>query len=54
MPVPHYKSDYPESHLMENVVSFMEREGLPYKTLRDGEVILGNTINQEHTQVVNR
>ncbi len=54
MPVPHYKSDHPESHLMENVVSFMEREGLPYKTLRDGEVILGNTINQEHTQVVNR
>jgi dipeptidase E len=54
MPVPHYKSDHPESHLMENVVSFMEREGLPYKTLRDGEVILGDTRNPENTQVVNK
>ncbi len=44
LPVPHYKSDHPESHLMEDVVSFMERESLPYKTLRDGEVITGNTI----------
>ena len=54
MPVPHYKSDHPESHLMERVVSFMERGGLPYKTLRDGEVILANTINQENTQVANK
>lgn len=54
MPVPHYKSDHPESYLMEDVVSFMEREGLPYKTLRDGEVIIGNTINQENAQVVNK
>lgn len=54
MPVPHYKSDHPESHLMEDVVSFMEREGLPYQTLRDGEVIIGNTTNQENTQAVNK
>lgn len=54
MPVPHYKSDHPESYLMEDVVSFMEREGLPYKTLRDGEVIIGNTMNQENAQVVNK
>lgn len=51
MPVPHYKSDHPESPLMDDVVRFMEREGLPYKTLRDGEVIIGNTINQENSGV---
>jgi hypothetical protein len=33
---------------MEDVVGLMEREGLPYKTLRDGEVILGSTMNQEN------
>ena len=54
MPVPHYRSDHPESHLMEDVVRFMEREALPYKTLRDGEVILGNTMNPENTQVVKK
>jgi dipeptidase E len=54
MPVPHYKSNHPESHLMENVVSFMEREGLPYKTLRDGDVIMGDTRNPENTQMVNQ
>jgi dipeptidase E len=54
MPVPHFRSDHPESHLMEDVVSFMEREGLPYKTLRDGDVIIGNTMNQENTQVVRK
>jgi len=52
MPVPHYKSDHPESHLMEDVVRFMEREGLPYKTLKDGDVIIGNT--WESTNIVNK
>jgi dipeptidase E len=54
MPVPHYKSNHPESHLMENVVSFMKREGLPYKTLRDGDVIMGDTRSPENTQMVNQ
>jgi dipeptidase E len=54
MPVPHYRSDHPESHLMEDVVSFMEKESLPYRTLSDGEVIIGNTANYGNTQVVNK
>jgi len=54
MPVPHYKSDHPESQLMEDVVSFLEDRGLPYKTLRDGEVIIGNTIDQANTHIVNK
>jgi dipeptidase E len=54
MPVPHYRSDHPESQLMEEVVSFLEREGLPYRTLKDGDVILGNTSNHENTSEVNK
>lgn len=38
--VPHYKSNHPESAIMENVIDFFEDEKIPYKTLRDGGVIV--------------
>ena len=43
--VPHYRSDHPEAHMMEEVVAFLDKEVIPYKTLRDGDVWIfeGNT-----------
>jgi dipeptidase E len=38
--VPHYKSDHPESEIMEEVVEYLIENKIPYKTLRDGEVII--------------
>lgn len=43
LPVPHYRSDHPESADMENVVSYLKINNLKYKTLRDGDVIIGDT-----------
>lgn len=37
---PHYKSDHPESADIDKEIEKLERLGLPYKTLHDGEVIL--------------
>ena len=38
--VPHWRSDHPESAMMEDVVRYMQANGLPYRTLRDGEAIV--------------
>ena len=38
--VPHYRSDHAETAMAEDCVAMAEREGLPYRTLRDGEVIV--------------
>jgi dipeptidase E len=38
--VPHYKSNHPESLLMEKVVDYCETHGITFRTLRDGEVII--------------
>lgn len=38
--VPHYKSDHPESKLVDQVVEQYEKDGTQYKTLCDGEVII--------------
>lgn len=43
-PVPHYKSNHPESALVDKVVDLFDEKGINYKTLRDGEVIV-ETIN---------
>jgi dipeptidase E len=37
---PHYRSDHPESGLIEDVVARFERDGVPYRALRDGEAIV--------------
>lgn len=36
----HYQSDHPESHLVDEEVAYYEANNIPYKTLRDGEVII--------------
>lgn len=38
--IPHYKSNHKESEDATRCVEFMKKEGLPFKTLRDGEVII--------------
>jgi len=40
MPVPHFQSEHLESERVDKVVRFLESEGMPYKTLRDGEVMV--------------
>lgn len=37
---PHYKSDHPESKLIDDLVRFFEKNKVKYKTLSDGEVII--------------
>ncbi|MBP9763096.1 Type 1 glutamine amidotransferase-like domain-containing protein [Patescibacteria group bacterium] len=39
MVVPHYKSDHPESALIDEMVEFLEKERLPYKTIQDGQAV---------------
>jgi dipeptidase E len=38
--MPHYESDHPESESIGKEVEYCKRHNIPYKTLRDGEVIL--------------
>ena len=38
--LPHYKSDHPESADIDKEVDFCVKNKLPFKTLRDGEVII--------------
>ena len=38
--VPHWRSDHPESAMMEDVVRYLDANGLPYRTLHDGEAIV--------------
>lgn len=41
MPVPHFDTpEHPESHLMYDVVSYLQNHNLKYQTLKDGDVII--------------
>jgi len=40
--VPHYKSEHPESADVDRYVQYLEHHGMPYITLRDGEVRVVN------------
>jgi dipeptidase E len=37
---PHYKSDHPESAIIDRVVEYFAANAMPYVTLRDGEAIV--------------
>lgn len=43
VPVPHYKSDHPESALVDKVVALLSEKGIKYKALKDGDVIIQDT-----------
>ncbi|MFB6246012.1 MAG: Type 1 glutamine amidotransferase-like domain-containing protein [Candidatus Pacearchaeota archaeon] len=38
--LPHYKSNHEESRDVDKTVDYCESKGIPYKTLKDGEVIV--------------
>ncbi len=38
----HYKSDHPESAVVDKEIELCEKNNIPYKTLRDGEVLIMN------------
>ena len=38
--MPHYKSNHPESADVDKEIEFCEHNNIPYKTVRDGEVIV--------------
>ena len=42
----HYRSNHPESAAVEKEVEYLEKNKIPYKTLRDGEVIVKNGDNE--------
>ncbi|CAF3367487.1 unnamed protein product [Rotaria sp. Silwood2] len=39
---PHYKSNHPESELIDKVIDYFVKEKIPYRTLKDGETIIVN------------
>ena len=43
--VPHYKSDHPESEKMDKVIKYLEENSKNYKPLKDGEVLIDDTLN---------
>lgn len=46
---PHYKSDHPESADIDKCVDYFKGNGIPHKTLRDGEAIV---INGDEEKIV--
>lgn len=43
-PMVHYKSDHPETKLIDKAIEYANANNIKYKTLRDGEVIIKDTI----------
>lgn len=47
VPVPHYQSDHKESDQMNFVVEFLQNNNIKFKTLKDGDVILIDTLHNK-------
>lgn len=43
--IPHFESEHKETELASKTVEFCQQNRVPYLALRDGEVLLSNTIN---------
>lgn len=41
--VPHFESDHPESARVGESIEYLKKNNIPFKTLHDGEVIIGKT-----------
>ena len=54
LPVPHYKSDHPESPAIDDVVKYLNQNGLSYRTLQDGDVIIESTIKMDDTKNIRK
>lgn len=46
--IPHYKSDYHKSYLIDEIVEKCKKENIKYKAFSDGEVIIENQENEEN------
>lgn len=46
-PLVHYKSDHPESHLVDMELKHIQSLGIKYRTLRDGDVMIVNSLAGE-------
>ena len=46
LPVPHYKSNHPESEMINDVVEYCKKNNVRYKTLSDGDVIIEEIQNE--------
>jgi len=46
---PHYRSDHPESALIEKVVEYFVEHKMPFVALRDGEALLLDTKTSDQT-----
>ncbi|MEK9181876.1 MAG: hypothetical protein AAB786_02535 [Patescibacteria group bacterium] len=38
--MPHFDSDHPESEAINKEIEFCQQNNIPYKAIRDGEVII--------------
>ena len=54
LPVPHYKSNHPESPAIDDVVEYLNRKGLNYRTLQDGDAIIDSTIKIGDTKNIRK
>ena len=43
-PMPHYKSEHPESALVDEEVEYCKKNNIAYRTLHDGDVIIEDTL----------
>lgn len=43
LPVPHYKSNHPASKVIDEVIKYLDKKNLNYRTLCDGDVIIEST-----------
>ena len=48
VPVPHFESDHPESPAINEVVKYLKSQNIKYRALRDGDVIIEDTLQQEN------
>ena len=48
-PMVHYKSDHPETELIDKAIEYAKANNIKYKTLRDGEVIIKDMVTGEET-----
>lgn len=49
--LPHYKSDHKETKLVDDSVEYCVRNNIRYKTLRDGDVVLWDNMNNNDEAV---
>lgn len=47
LPIPHYKSDHPESKAMGLVAEYLDTRNIKYITLHDGDVIIEDTLENK-------